>query len=203
MYNEAIFDLETQKFFDEIEGFDASQLGASVVSVYRRTLNKNFEEIKGQMSSFWVDDLTGLWEVLSKADRIIGFNSIKFDCVVLRPYCPIDLTKLNHFDILTHVKEVNGRRVSLNSIAEQTLGMVKVDDPKNAIIYWQKKDKKSLQKLQYYCEQDVILTRDIYDYGLKHKKLKFKDYWNTLREIEVDFSYPKFEKSTVKQDSLF
>lgn len=203
MYNEVIFDLETQKFFDEIEGFDPANLGASVVSVYQRILDKNFKEEEGRMTSFWVDDLSGLWEVFSKADRIIGFNSIRFDLAVLRPYSPIDLTKLNHFDILDCVRQVNGRRVSLNSIAQETLGEMKVDDPRNAIIYFQKKDKESLKKLKYYCEQDVVLTRDIYDYGLNYKKLKFKDYWNTVREIKVDFSYPKIETPNEEQVSLF
>ena len=37
---------------------------------------------------------------------------------------------------------------------------------------------------------DVEVAMGVYDYGVKNKKLKFKDRWNELREIEVDFSYP-------------
>lgn len=203
MYTEVIFDLETQKFFDEIGDFDASKLGVSVVSTYQRTLDESFSEIEGKMVSYWEDDLVGLWDVFSKAHRIIGFNSKHFDAVVLKPYSPINLLKLPHFDILEHVKEINGKRVSLNSIAKETLGDHKADDPRNAILYWQKRDEESLKKLKFYCEEDVRLTKEIYDYGLKHKKLKFKDYWNTLREIEVDFSYPKTETQTEEQVSLF
>lgn len=208
MYEEAIFDLETQKFFDDIGGFDATKLGASIVSIYKRTLNKDFNEVKGEMFSFWEDDLIGLWKIFESVDRLIGFNSIKFDAVVLKPYTDSDLTKLPHFDVLEHVRIANGKRVSLNSIAGQTLGKGKVDDPKNAIVYWRKKDKESLKLLQRYCEEDVILTKEIYDYGLKNKKLKFKDYWNTIREIDVDFSYTdeeiqKKEKPDEVQSSLF
>lgn len=208
MYEEAIFDLETQKFFDDIGEFDATKLGASVVSIYKRTLDKDFNEIEGNMFSFWEDDLTGLWKIFKNVDRLIGFNSIKFDTAVLKPYADFDLTILPHFDVLEHVRIANGKRVSLNSIAGETLGKGKVDDPKNAIIYWRKKDKESLKLLQRYCEEDVILTKEIYDYGLKNKKLKFKDYWNTVREIDVDFSYTdeeiqKKEKPQEEQVSLF
>jgi hypothetical protein len=37
---------------------------------------------------------------------------------------------------------------------------------------------------------DVDLTKKVYDYGMHNKRLKFKDHWHELREIEVDFSYP-------------
>ncbi|MDO8340993.1 MAG: ribonuclease H-like domain-containing protein [Candidatus Woesebacteria bacterium] len=201
---EVIFDLETQKFFDEIGTFDPAKLGVSVLSLYRRTVDYLNNEIDGEMISFWENDLKKTWDIFNKADRIIGFNSKRFDVPALKPYLPAELAKLPHFDILEHVKEVNGRRVSLNSIAGQTLGKGKIDDPRNAITYWAKHDEKSLAKLKKYCEEDVILTRDIYDFGLKNKKLIFKDYWNTIRSIEVDFSYPKIiEKPKEDQGSLF
>jgi uncharacterized protein YprB with RNaseH-like and TPR domain len=211
MYTEVIFDLETQRFFDDIEGpaltsrgrFDATKLGVSVVSVYYRTLDENYNEIEGKMISFWEDDLSGLWDLFLKADRIIGFNSKRFDAVVLKPYTDINLTKLPHFDILEHIREVNGKRVSLNSVAKETLGDHKADDPKNAILYWQKRDEESLRLLKFYCEEDVRLTKEIYDYALKNKKLIFKDFWNDVKTIEVDFSYPKVETSDTEQTSLF
>lgn len=202
-YKEIIFDLETQRFFDEIGEADATKLGVSVVSVYVRTIDENYDEIEGKMISFWEDDLSGLWELFTSADRIIGFNSKRFDAVVLKPYTQINLQKLPHFDILEHIREINGKRVSLNSVAKETLGDHKADDPRNAILYWQKRDEESLRLLKFYCEEDVRLTKEIYDYGLKNGKLKFKDYWNTLKEIDVDFSYPKNEEKVEEQTSLF
>ncbi|KKP27980.1 MAG: hypothetical protein UR16_C0001G0001, partial [Candidatus Woesebacteria bacterium GW2011_GWB1_31_29] len=76
---EVIFDLETQKFFDEIDDFDPAKLGVSVLSLYRRTVDKNNNEIEGEMLSFWEEDLKKTWEIFNKADRIIGFNSKRFD----------------------------------------------------------------------------------------------------------------------------
>jgi DEAD/DEAH box helicase domain-containing protein len=203
MYQEVIFDLETQKFFDEIEGSDPADLGVSVLSMYVRNLDETFNEIKGEMLSFFESDLQKSWEYFKKADRIIGFNSKHFDVPALKPYLPIELTKIPHLDILEHVKEINGRRVSLNAIVKETLGDKKADDPANAILYWQKRDEESLAKLKFYCEEDVRLTKEIYDYGLKNKKLIFKDYWNTVKTIDVDFSYPVVEVKEESQTSLF
>ena len=94
-------------------------------------------------------------------------------------------------------------REFLNKIAKDTLGNVKTDSGANAVLYWKKGDKYSLAKLQSYCEADVRLTRDLYDYGLKHDHLKFTDHWNNPRTIAVDFSYPPTAAASSTQPSLF
>ncbi len=203
MYYEVIFDLETQKFFDEIEGSDPADLGVSILSMYVRTLDENFKEVKGEMISFFEEDLGKAWEIFKKADRIVGFNSKHFDVPALKNYLPLELTKIPHLDILEVVRAVNGKRVSLGAIANGTLGDHKADDPRNAITYWAKHDEESLKKLKFYCEEDVRLTTEVLDYGLKNKTLTFKDYWNDIKTIEVDFSYPKIETPAEVQDSLF
>lgn len=193
---EVVFDCETQKFFDAIEEFDASKLGLSVLSLYARENGND-----GKMMSFWEKDLPKVWEIFQKADRIIGFNSIGFDVPVLTPYAPPSFPKLKHFDILQHVRESQGKRVSLDSLARGTLGTQKTDSGENAILYWQKGDKESLEKLRKYCEMDVLITRDLYDFGVKFGYLKYIDFWNEIREVKVDFSYPKEEPEV--QTSLF
>ena len=78
------------------------------------------------------------------------------------------------------------------------MGNVKIDKGTNAVLYWVKKDPESLEKLQNYCEADVILTRDLYDFGKKNGFLKYKDKWNDSVRVEIDFSYPvKKEKSQI------
>ncbi len=190
---EVIFDVETQKFFDEIDDNDPGKLGVSIVSVYSRKLDDNFNEIEGKMESFWEKELAEMWPIFQRADRIIGFNSVKFDVLTLEPYADFPFGKLPHFDILEEVKRSFGRRVKLDAIAKDTLGNVKNDHGANAVRYYKSGDRKSLEKLKKYCEMDVVITRDIYDYGLKNGRLKFTDHWNTPREIEVDFSYPETE----------
>ena len=145
------------------------------------------------MSSFWEEDLAKMWPFFSNADRIIGFNSLHFDVPALVPLCPYDFKKLKHFDLMEHVKGALGFRLSLNAIASETLGHGKIDNGLNAVYYWQEHSKESLSKLKKYCEMDVMVTKEVYDYGKKFGQLKYKDKWNTPRMIEVDFSYPKIE----------
>lgn len=199
---EVIFDCETKKFFDEVKESDPSILGVSVVSLYKREIDKNFNEVRGEMLSFWEDGFRGMWPIFEKADRIIGFNSISFDVPALLPYSPPSFVKLPHFDILAQIKKLNGKRVSLDAIAKATLGTKKTDSGENAILYWRKGDKESLNNLKKYCEADVAITRDIYDFGLKNGFLKYIDFWNEIHKVEVDFSYPKGGDALI-QKSLF
>lgn len=199
---EVFFDVETKKLFHEVENRDITKLGVSIVSVYQREIDSQNQEISGQMRSFWEKDFPDLWKVLHDADRVIGFNSISFDSAVLQPYAPFQLSKLSHFDILDEVRKVLGHRLSLNALASQTLGSVKTDVGTNAVVYFAKGDPESLKKLQMYCEADVEITRDLYDFGVKNKYLKYIDKWNTPRKVEIDFSYPQIADAG-KQTSLF
>jgi len=187
---EVIFDIETQKLFSDITGDNIADLGVSIVSAYKRNINDEGDEIDGKMDSFWIDDLSGLWSLFSGVDRIIGFNSNSFDVPVLLPLAPYDLKKLPHFDILEQVKNSLGFRLSLDAIAKETLGHSKTDVGTNAVKYWNEKTTESLKKLKDYCEMDVIVTKEVYDFGKKNKHLKYKDKWNTSRTVEIDFSYP-------------
>lgn len=202
MITEVFFDIETQKLFQDIQTANPADLGVSIVSVYKRSLNDALAEVQGEMLSFWVDELPKMWPLFTNADRIVGFNSLSFDVPALIPACPYDFRKLTHFDILDQVKKVLGFRLSLDAIARETVGHTKSDIGTNAVIYWRDHTPQSLKKLKDYCEMDVIVTRDVYDYGRKFGHLKYKDKWNTPRSVNVDFSYPKSE-SKVDQIGLF
>jgi len=201
-YFEVIFDTETKKFFDEVEGNDPAKLGVSITSVYSRTLDENFDEVEGKMQSFWEEEFGEMFKLFERADRIIGFNSNSFDVPALSPYLPPHWSKLRHFDILAEIKMTKGKRMSLNSLAKATLGTKKNDSGENAIKYWNEKTKESLAKLKKYCEMDVEITRDVYDFALKNNVLKYIDFWNETHEISLDFSYPKKSESET-QGSLF
>ena len=198
---EVIFDTETKKFFDETTGSDASKLGVSITSVYFRTLDENLNEVEGHMQSFWEPEFPEMFKLMEKADRIIGFNSLTFDVPALSPYLPAHWSKLNHFDILDEIKKVEGKRVSLDSLAKATLSSTKNDSGENAIKYWNEHSEESLAKLKKYCEMDVEITTKIYDHALKTRSLKYKDYWNEVHEVKLDFGYPI--PAPILQDSLF
>lgn len=202
MKYEVIFDLETKSMFDENGKFEPAGLGVSIVSLYRRELDDNFRETHGEMMSFWEADFEDMWRHFLEADRIVGFNSVNFDIPAVSQVAPAQFAKLPHFDILLHIKELTGHRTSLHKLAKASLGLQKIDTGENATIYWQKGDPESLRLLRKYCEMDVELTKQLYDLGREEGVLKFTDYWNNPREVQVDFSYPKDRLATV-QTSLF
>ncbi|HEX9008682.1 MAG TPA: ribonuclease H-like domain-containing protein [Patescibacteria group bacterium] len=203
---EVVFDIETKNFFDDINAHDPAALGISIVSAYRREMNKDNQEIKGEMQSFWENDFDKMWSWFEEADRIIGYNSLGFDVPAVNGVYRGDFTKLKHFDILKVIKDTFGHRVKLDSVAKECLGTGKIAGGADAVRWWAKGDQESLANLKKYCEMDVEVTKGVYDFGMKNKKLRFKDHWNELREIEVDFSYPvvtEEEKPVELQMGLF
>lgn len=201
MLNEIIFDVETKKLFQDIEDFDPGKLGVSIVSLYKRVLDENFTEVSGEMLSFWESDFPKMWQYFQNADRIIGFNSLKFDVPALMPYALFPFNKLKHFDIMDKIKIELGRRISLDSIAKITLKREKIAAGTDAVYYWEKGDEESLFKLKKYCEEDVRITTEIYDFGMKNGYLSYKDKWNSIRQVEVNFKYDI--KEEIQQASLF
>ncbi len=199
---EVFFDTETKKFFDEIATNDPALLGVSITSVYWRKLDSDLKQIEGGMVSFWEKDFDEMFKLFEKADRIVGFNSLTFDIPALSPYLPAHWPKLKHFDILDELKKAEGKRASLDAIAKATLQSAKNDSGENAVKYWNAGDPESLAKLQKYCEMDVAITRDVYDHVVYKGFLKYKDYWNEIHEVKLDFSYPKNSESNI-QTSLF
>jgi DEAD/DEAH box helicase domain-containing protein len=191
---EVIFDIETKKFFDEIDARRPEDLGISIVSAYRREVDKDFKELSGEMKSFWEADFDQMWSWFEEADRIIGYNSLGFDVPAVNAVYKGDFTKLKHFDVMKIIKDVFGHRIKLDSVAKETIGQGKIAAGGDAVMWWAKGDPESLANLKKYCEMDVEVTKGVYDFGLKNGRLKFKDHWNELREIEVDFSYPKDEE---------
>ncbi len=205
---EVIFDVETQKLFSDIMSEDPADLEVSIVSVYRREVDETGSELSGEMKTFWhpsasiTPQINEMWRWFEEADRIIGFNSKKFDVPALRRHYQSDFAKLPHFDILEQVRIALGRRLSLNALAQDTLGSTKIDVGTNAVYYWANRTEENYRKLREYCESDVMITRDLYDFGRKNNFLRYTDTkWNTPQTIPVDFSYPA--KKVETQIGLF
>lgn len=203
MITEVFFDVETKNLFSDVGSYDPGALGVSIVSAYRRVIPEPGAGAQGELRSFWEKDFQEFWPWLQTADRVIGFNSVKFDVAALQPYTSINLSKLKHFDMLEEVKKALGHRLSLDSLAKDTLGSGKIDVGTNAVKYWNAGDPESLGKLQKYCEMDVIITKDLYDYVMRNKHLKFTDKWNNPTTFQIDFSYPARVVADTRQIGLF
>lgn len=138
----------------------------------------------GEYTSYFREELPKLWPILERADMLIGFNSDSFDIPLLNRYYPGNLSHVHSLDLLTEVQKVLGRRIRLQSLAEATLGRGKKGDGLKASEWW-KEGKKD--KVAEYCIEDVRLTRELYDYAMKHGVLKYKDLREN-RDIKLDTS---------------
>lgn len=203
MKNELIFDVETKQLFADIGSEDPRQLGLSLVSVYRRTVDNAGNEVNGQMISLWEREIGELWNLFRHADRIIGFNTKHFDIPVLSAYTDENLMTLPHFDIFETVRNSTGKKLPLDLLARDTIGVEKTDIGTNAVRYYKLGDDESLRKLRMYCEADVDITKRLYDFGRRYSFLRYKDKWNNLQKVEIDFSYPLPPTSGQRQIGLF
>lgn len=190
-----VFDVETKKAFDEVGGYHPEKLGVSVAGVFFRDEEKGEERYHGYRE----EEFPEMFKVFEKAERIVGFNSINFDMQALKPYYVGDLLALPNFDLMVEIEKQVGYRIGLDAVAKETLGVQKSGHGLDAIRYYHENDWESLTK---YCLQDVKLTKELYDYGNKHGVVKFKNKWNEVVEVEVDFGREKGKKPRV-QATLF
>ena len=189
--NKIVFDLETQKSFDEVGGRDKNHLlKVSVVGVY--------SYLQDKYTCFTEDQIYRVGEMFEEADQIIGFNIKNFDFQVLKPYLNFDVTTLPYLDILEEVEKLIGHRIKLDNLAQTTLGVGKNGDGLEALkLYKQGR----IEDLKKYCLNDVKITKEIYDYALKYGKLLYKDYFET-KELKINFTEPEFKKPLPTQPSL-
>ena len=123
--NKIVLDLETQKSFDEVGGRKMHLLKISVVGVY--------SYLNDKYTTFEEREISELEKLLKSAGLIIGFNIKKFDLPVLEPYLSIPIHSLPVLDIMQEIVRVTGHRVSLNSVAQATLGKGKSGSGLDAI----------------------------------------------------------------------
>ncbi len=191
--NVIVLDLETKFTFDEVGGRDKfDKLGISVAGVYDFE-TRQFEAIEEK-------DLKKLEDRLANKPLVVGFNSRRFDMAVLKPYVHFDPQTLPQLDIMEEIQKVVGHRVSLESVARATLNAGKSGDGLDAIRYYRNGE---IDKLKKYCLDDVRITKELYEYGCKHKELFFTDrYGSGKKRVALSWELPVSEPPA-SQMSLF
>ncbi|PIU57928.1 MAG: helicase [Deltaproteobacteria bacterium CG07_land_8_20_14_0_80_38_7] len=194
--NIVIFDIETQRSFEEVGGRDnLNKLGISVLGAYLYSSNEYviFEE----------KELPEFEKILQKKPLLVGFNSKKFDCTVLQPYMNFNLKLIPQFDILEEISNTLGHRLSLDSIAKATLKVSKIGSGLDALKYWANGE---IDKLKKYCLKDVEITKNVYEYGAANGYLLYTSkYGNTKARVNVNWkvAHPDEKCHGYKQQSLF
>ena len=161
MAEKLVLDLETQRDFNEVEGRKPELLLISVVCVYSYESNQYEAYLEADIK-------TKLAPRLQAAELIIGFNIRRFDMPVLQPYLPYPVAPLPVLDIMEEVVKNLGHRLSLESIAQATLGKGKSGSGLDAL-KWFKEGRFDL--ITKYCLDDVKLTKEVYEYGKEHGRL--------------------------------
>ena len=160
---DVVFDVETKHSFDEVGGRSFfEKLGVSVVGAYVYGLD--------QYLAFEEHEMPKFEKLLLSAGRVIGFNIHHFDLPVLKPYLSLNAKKLLTLDLMDDIERGVGFRVSLDNLAEQTLGSRKSGDGMQAI-KWYKEGK--IDEIKKYCLKDVELTKNLYEYGVKNGHVLF------------------------------
>jgi DEAD/DEAH box helicase domain-containing protein len=170
------FDIETSNTFQQAGSADPAALNLSVICVH--------DSETDEYSTYLQEELSQLWPLIEKADMLIGYNSDHFDIPLLNKYYSGDLTRIKSLDILKEIRNSLGRRIKLDSVAEGTLGRKKIGHGLDAITWWRDGE---VEKVKKYCQEDVKITKEIYEYALKNGALKYKDL-SENREIKLDTS---------------
>ena len=171
------FDLETQKSSNDVGGWENIHLMDLAVGVVWDSLEKKY-------FSYLENGASQLVDKLKTADLVVGFNVVKFDYGVLQPYAGFDLQEITTFDMLVDVQKLLGHRLSLNHLAENTLGLKKSADGLVSL-EWYKEGK--IDKVVEYCKQDVKITRDLFLYGESHGHVKYATRSGMVKPLAVDW----------------
>ncbi len=170
------FDIETISTSAVRGRVNPAEMELTVVAIHDSQTN--------EFSSYFKEDLPKLWPIMERADLLIGFNSDTFDIPILNRYYPGDLSTIRSLDLLVEIHKALGRRIRLQLVAEGTLGRGKSGAGTDAMDWWEQGKYEEVSK---YCIEDVRITREVYDYAITHKKLKYKDL-RDIRDIKLDTS---------------
>ena len=172
-----VLDIETQNSFKDIGGkANLSLLKISLVGAYWYPENK--------FLTFMEQELAGLEELIKKSELVIGYNLLGFDYPVLANYLKnTNFNNVKTLDILNVADNYLGYKIKLENVAQGTLGTGKSGTGLDAIQMWRAGQ---IEELKKYCLKDVEVTKNVYEYGLQNKQIKFKSSWDTY-EIPVDW----------------
>lgn len=172
-----VFDVETKRSAQEVGGWHrAERMGISVAVLYDASADRYL--------SFREDEIDRLVERIFDLDLVIGFNNKRFDNRVLSAYTSRRLNELPALDILEEIYTQLGYRLSLDRLAENTLG-VRKDGNGLLALQWYKEGRFDL--IDKYCRKDVEITLDLFRYGLEQGHLLFRNKAGMVVRLPVDF----------------
>jgi len=173
-----VFDVETQRSAADVGGWHrADRMGVSVAVLY--------DSVSDNFKTYLERDIPELIRDLQTFELVVGFNNKRFDNRVLSAYSVFNLSSLPTLDIMEVIANRLGYRLSLDRLAEHTLGVKKSANGLMAL-QWYKDGR--IEDIINYCRQDVKITRDLFLFGLENRYLLFQNKAGTVVRLPVDFS---------------
>ena len=174
--NLVFFDLESQNLFDDVGGREN-------IDKLRVACGVTWSTQKNDFSVYWEKDVPALIDELRSATRVIGFNLKGFDYLVLQPYAPeIRFASISTLDMLLELQKILGFRISLDSIANASLGATKTADGIKSVEWFRAGE---LDKVAEYCKADVDITRRVYEFGRDNGHIFYKSRLGSKLKVDV------------------
>ena len=171
------FDLETQRTFDEVGGrANVRKLGLAVAVTYNTAMAAYHRYTEGRVKE--------LIEELKSADLVVGYNILKFDYEVLRGYSDEPFEQLPTVDMMQHLARRLGFRPSLEAVATATLRIGKSADGLQAVRWYRQG---LIDKVLDYCQQDVEITKKLYEYGKQYRVVYYWDKQYQRQMVAVNW----------------
>ena len=162
---EIYLDVETQRLAEEVAG------GWDNIREFGLTVAVTWDQ--GQAFREWYEqDVGRLLGELRAFDRIVTYNGVRFDLEVLSAYGDVRDLRQKTFDLLLDLKRRLGFRVSLQNLAQSTLGKAKTASGLEAVKWWRSGDPALRQRVVDYCRMDVEILRDIVGYARREGFVK-------------------------------
>jgi len=157
MRDKLVIDIETKNTFADVGGKEnLKDLDASLICVY--------SYLQDKFLSFREGKFHDLAPLLQNAGLVIGFSINRFDMPVMNKYYNFNVLSVPTLDLLDEIEAVLGRRIGLDLLAKENLGVGKTNHGLQAIEFYANGDWESLEK---YCLNDVLITRDLYELAKK------------------------------------
>jgi DEAD/DEAH box helicase domain-containing protein len=115
---------------------------------------------------------------------------------VLSAYGGEDLGKIPTFDILEDVAKRLGFRLSLDHLAEQTLGERKSADGLQAVAWFREG---RMEELAAYCQKDVEITRRLFEFGCENGYLLYQTRDGQKVRLPVDWDLERIVSEAGKR----
>lgn len=175
--NYLVVDLETQNLVQDVGGWGhIDKLKISVACAY--------DSKTDQYLTFRENEISKLND-LCEERLVIGYNIRGFDLIILQAY-GLNLDKLDVFDIMYDVQTLTRQKfLKLETLAQGTLNAGKSADGLLAVQWWKEG---KIDDIIKYCQQDVQVTKDIFEYGRKNGLVKIRKADGSDSPVKVNWN---------------